>query len=56
MAGVPAVIMTYLAEEIDAKHLPRVMGFYISGTSIGGSSAASSPAQCWSSPTGASRC
>ena len=36
VAGVPAVIMTYLAEEIDAKHLPRVMGFYISGTSIGG--------------------
>src|SRR5699024_10462131 len=30
-----AVIMTYLTEEIDAKHLPRVMGFYISGTSIG---------------------
>ncbi len=36
VAGVPAVIMTYLAEEIHAAHLPRVMGFYIAGTSLGG--------------------
>lgn len=36
IAGVPAVIMTYLAEEIHADYLPRVMGFYVSGTSLGG--------------------
>ncbi|RAV32490.1 MFS transporter [Corynebacterium heidelbergense] len=36
VAGVPAVMMTYLAEEIHSKHLPRVMGFYIAGTTIGG--------------------
>ncbi|WP_042378829.1 MFS transporter [Corynebacterium resistens] len=36
VAGVPAVVMTYLAEEIHGRHLPRVMGFYISGTTLGG--------------------
>lgn len=36
VAGVPAVVMTYLAEEIDGRYLPRVMGFYISGTTLGG--------------------
>ena len=36
VAGVPAVVMTYLAEQIDRRYLPRVMGFYISGTSLGG--------------------
>jgi YNFM family putative membrane transporter len=36
VAGVPAVTMTFLAEEISPAHLGKVMGFYISGTSIGG--------------------
>ena len=36
VAGVPAVVMTYLVEQIDRRYLPRVMGFYISGTSLGG--------------------
>ena len=36
VAGVPAVVMTYLAEEIHGRHLPRVMGFDISGTTLGG--------------------
>lgn len=36
VAGVPAVTMTFLAEEIHPSHLGKVMGFYISGTSLGG--------------------
>ncbi|AWT27241.1 Inner membrane transport protein YnfM [Corynebacterium provencense] len=36
VAGVPAVTMTFLAEEIRPSHLGRVMGLYIAGTSIGG--------------------
>ena len=35
VAGVPAVTMTFLAEEIHPSHLGKVMGFYISGTSLG---------------------
>ncbi len=36
VAGVPALMMTYLAEEIHPQHLPRIMGLYIAGTTIGG--------------------
>lgn len=36
VAGVPAVAMTYLSEEIRSSHLAKVMGFYIAGTSLGG--------------------
>ncbi|MDO4910893.1 MAG: MFS transporter [Corynebacterium sp.] len=36
IAGVPAVAMTWLAEEIAPRDLPRAMGIYISGNSIGG--------------------
>ena len=36
VAGVPAVAMTYLSEEIRSTHLAKVMGFYIAGTSLGG--------------------
>lgn len=36
IAGVPAVIMAYLTEEIHPQYLARVMGFYISGTTLGG--------------------
>lgn len=36
VAGVPAVTMTFLAEEIRPTHLGRVMGLYIAGTSLGG--------------------
>lgn len=35
-AGVPAIAMAYLGEEIDPAHLGVAMGLYISGTSIGG--------------------
>ena len=35
-AGVPAVAMAYLAEEIDARSLGTAMGIYVSGTTIGG--------------------
>jgi predicted MFS family arabinose efflux permease len=35
-AGVPAVAMAYLAEEIDARSLGTAMGMYVSGTTIGG--------------------
>lgn len=35
-AGVPAVAMAYLAEEIDGRSLGRAMGTYIAGTTIGG--------------------
>lgn len=35
-AGVPAVAMAYLAEEIDAGSLGAAMGTYVAGTSIGG--------------------
>lgn len=36
VAGVPAVTMTFLAEEIHPSHLGRVMGLYIAGTTLGG--------------------
>ncbi|PZT99791.1 MAG: MFS transporter [Gordonia sp. (in: high G+C Gram-positive bacteria)] len=35
-AGVPAVAMAYLAEEIDVRSLGTAMGIYVSGTTIGG--------------------
>ena len=35
LGGLPAVAMAYLAEEIDPKHLPKAMGIYIAGTSVG---------------------
>ncbi|MFC3966218.1 MFS transporter [Nocardia jiangsuensis] len=36
LAGVPAVAMAYLAEEIDAGRLGAAMGVYVSGTTLGG--------------------
>ncbi|MCZ8515392.1 MFS transporter [Paenibacillus filicis] len=36
LAGLPAVAMTYLAEEIEAKSLGFAMGLYISGNTVGG--------------------
>ncbi|UUZ90021.1 MFS transporter [Paenibacillus sp. P25] len=36
LAGLPAVAMTYLAEEMEAKSLGFAMGLYISGNTIGG--------------------
>lgn len=36
LAGVPAVAMVWLAEELDPHALPQAMGIYISGSSIGG--------------------
>ncbi|MCM3749774.1 MFS transporter [Paenibacillus pasadenensis] len=36
LAGLPAVAMTYLAEEMDSRSLGAAMGLYISGNSIGG--------------------
>ncbi|WP_433590855.1 MFS transporter [Nocardia sp. CA-145437] len=36
LAGVPAVAMAYLAEEVGASGLGSAMGVYIAGTSIGG--------------------
>lgn len=36
VAGVPAVMMSFLSEEIRADHLGRVMGLYIAGTTLGG--------------------
>ncbi|WBT08642.1 MFS transporter [Corynebacterium sp. SCR221107] len=36
LAGVPAVAMTYLSEEIDARDLTAAMGIYIAGNSVGG--------------------
>ncbi|PFA62838.1 MFS transporter [Bacillus sp. AFS015802] len=38
LAGLPAVAMAYLGEEIEAKSLGMAMGLYISGNSIGGMS------------------
>ncbi|MGG3324529.1 MFS transporter [Bacillus velezensis] len=38
LAGVPAVAMTYVGEEFDPQGLGKMMGLYISGTSIGGMS------------------
>lgn len=36
LAGLPAIAMAYLSEEIDPKSLGVAMGLYISGNSIGG--------------------
>lgn len=36
LAGVPAVAMAYLAEEVDRGSLGRAMGLFIAGNSIGG--------------------
>jgi MFS transporter, YNFM family, putative membrane transport protein len=36
LAGVPAVAMAYLAEEVDSGSLGRAMGLYIAGNAIGG--------------------
>lgn len=36
LAGLPAVGMAYLADEIDVGHLGRAMGRYIAGNSVGG--------------------
>ncbi|OLT32365.1 hypothetical protein BJF79_36255 [Actinomadura sp. CNU-125] len=36
LAGVPAVAMAYLAEEVDGSHLGGAMGRYVAGTGIGG--------------------
>lgn len=36
IAGVPAVAMAYLSEEISSRHLSKVMGFYIAGNTLGG--------------------
>ncbi|MGR3207571.1 MFS transporter [Bacillus glycinifermentans] len=38
LAGVPAIAMTYVGEEFDPKGLGKMMGLYISGTSLGGMS------------------
>ncbi|HHY73393.1 MAG TPA: MFS transporter [Bacillus bacterium] len=38
LAGLPAVAMAYLGEEIEAKSLGFAMGLYISGNSVGGMS------------------
>ncbi|WP_319412394.1 MFS transporter [uncultured Cohaesibacter sp.] len=35
LGGLPAVAMAYLAEEIDPDDLPKAMGIYIAGTSVG---------------------
>ncbi|RXZ44245.1 MFS transporter [Crenobacter cavernae] len=38
LAGLPAVAMAYLSEEIDPKSLGRSMGLYIAGNALGGMS------------------
>ncbi len=35
-AGIPSLAMAYVAEEFDSQAIGKVMGLYISGTSIGG--------------------
>ncbi|MDF0531696.1 MFS transporter [Tsukamurella sp. 8F] len=36
LAGVPAVAMAYLAEEVDGRDLGAAMGRYVAGTTVGG--------------------
>ncbi len=36
LAGLPAIAMTYLAEEVHPRHLGAAMGMYIGGNAIGG--------------------
>lgn len=38
LAGLPAIAMAYISEEVDSSSLGMVMGLYISGNSIGGMS------------------
>lgn len=38
LAGLPAIAMAYLAEEIDPRSLGAAMGTYVSGTTVGGMS------------------
>jgi MFS transporter, YNFM family, putative membrane transport protein len=38
LAGVPAIAMTYLAEEAKAETLGSIMGLYVGGTAVGGMS------------------
>lgn len=38
LAGVPAIAMAYIGEEFDPRGLGKMMGLYISGTSLGGMS------------------
>lgn len=44
IAGVPAVVMTLLSEELSPKALPKAMGMYIAGTTLGGLSGRLIPA------------
>lgn len=44
IAGVPAVAMTWLSEEVDPRDLGRAMGTYVAGTTIGGLSGRVIPA------------
>ena len=36
LSGIPAIAMTYLAEEVDASTIGGTMGLYIAGAAIGG--------------------
>ena len=36
LSGIPAIAMTYVAEEVDASSLGGAMGLYISGSALGG--------------------
>src|SRR5581483_4794829 len=36
ISGIPAIAMTYVAEEVDAGSLGAAMGLYISGSALGG--------------------
>lgn len=36
LGGIPAIAVTYLSEEVDARHAAVAAGTYVSGTSIGG--------------------
>ncbi|MGD7003517.1 MFS transporter [Corynebacterium halotolerans] len=44
IAGVPAVAMTWLSEEVDPRDLGRAMGTYVAGTTVGGLSGRLIPA------------
>jgi len=56
LAGLPAVAMTYLAEEIEAPALTSAMGLYVSGTAFGGMSGrllSAAAAEAWGSDAAA---
>lgn len=36
IAGIPSIAMAYVAEEFNPSGIGKIMGLYISGTSIGG--------------------